>query len=245
MVKETLLTWTDLLQLPFAERIFLDDQSPDCNALRALQNAEMLGRFDRVQYHSVKHAPHSNFGIVASLALADTPYIMHLDDDVHVTAPASACRDAIERALEVLERDQKLLGFNLLTLDPRFHGADWFPAKPYAQTAGLHHPRRYYGTAACIIRRELLEKVTFDEIVAWGDKQPNNWEKLVTSSPDEFITGDLQTPFGVPEASYLFRATAEVSKTREGLYLFKHKLKQLLVNSPALLRAAQRAAGKA
>lgn len=228
LVRQAFLSWHDMLGLPFSDRIFLDDHSPDQSALKMLDQCGLKHKFNTVEYETSAHPLHSNFGIVKSLSMANTEYIMHLDDDVLVAASADKCRRYIDSALNTLERDRSLMGFNLLTLEPGFHGEDWLPGVPYDRSKNLCHPKRYYGTAASIIRRRLLDRVNYQQIVAWGATQPSNWEKLVTYSSTEFLTGELTTPFRAPPHSYYFKATARIPARDRLMFLIKNKIKAML-----------------
>lgn len=85
----------------------------------------------------------------------------------------------------------------------------------YPRQLGYSHPRKYYGTAASIIRRELLDRVPLEQIVSWGSNQPANWEKLVTNSTKNFATGPLKTPFESSLASQYFQATQASSRDEQ------------------------------
>jgi hypothetical protein len=228
MVLGAFSTWADLLDLPFAEKIFLDDRSPECGGLKLLASAQLLDKFTRAEYCTVKHPPHSNFGIVASMRLATTPYIMHLDDDVYVSGTPDDCKRAIDRAVHMMEQDPAIMGVNLLSLDPSFHGQEWLKGEPYGEQSGLFHPRKYFGAAASVIRRELLERVPFAQLMAWGENQPGVWEALVTNSPREFIAGTQDGLFSVKRTSYFFSATNEISTRVRFQYLARARLRRLL-----------------
>jgi hypothetical protein len=211
MVRSAINSWAEMLQLPFAEKIFLDDQSPNSAALSLLDACSMRGKFSRVLYHDIKHPPHSNFGIVASMRLATTPFILHLDDDVFATGTLDEFRSFIELAAGLMEDDSSILGCNMLTVDKHIHGTEWQPGKIYDRFPAWSHPQKYFGTGACLVRRELLQRVTFEQLMAWGAAQPATWEQLVTKSPAEFLTGPLKTPFGSRDAAFLYSATANAS----------------------------------
>ncbi len=228
MVSEAISSWADLLDLPFAEKYFLDDRSPDFGAFKLLASGHLLGKFTHAEYCTISHAPHSNFGILRSLELAATPYIMHLDDDVFVTDTADQCKEAINLAIHVMENDPAIMGCNLLHQDPSFHGAEWLSDEPYIEHASLFHPKKYFGAAASVIRRELLDRINFAQIMAWGEKQPGIWEALVTNSPKEFVVGAANSPFQVKRTSYFFSATNEISTRVRFQYLVKSKLKAFL-----------------
>lgn len=211
MVKSAISSWAEMLQLPFAEKIFLDDQSPNSAALSLLDACAMREKFSRVLYHDVKHPPHSNFGIVASMRLATTPLILHLDDDVFATGTADECRSFIELAARLMEADPSILGCNMLTVDKHIHGTEWQPGETYDRFPAWSHPQKYFGTGACLVRRELLQRVAFEQLMSWGAAQPATWEQLVTNSPAEFLTGPLKTPFGSRDSAFLYSATANAS----------------------------------
>ena len=109
MVLRALSSWGDLLDLPFAEKIFLDDRSPDLGALRLLASTHLLEKFTRVEYCSVAHPAHCNFGYVGAVQLAASPYILHLDDDVSVTGSQQECAQWIDLAIRVMEEEPELL----------------------------------------------------------------------------------------------------------------------------------------
>jgi len=213
IVRHALGTWGGLLSLPFQRRVFLDDQSPDCNAIRNLAAAGCLTAFDGVHYCSFAHPPHSNFGIVLSYELTDTPYILHLDDDVEVTGAVNASRAFVEEALHVLDTDPAILGINLLTLtDVAFDTQGlWKPDAPYDGPGGgpFAHPKAYFGTCASLIRRELLDVVGLDAIRGWGAEQPAHWERLVSRDPGAFLVSTAPTPFSVSQASFFDKSTTD------------------------------------
>jgi len=236
IVSRAMSTWSEFLSLPFGDTIFLDDHSPGHNATRLLQNCELENSFKRIEYETTTHPAQSNFGIVAAFNLADTPFIMRLDDDVHVTGNKSECSAFLARALNILREDQSILGMNLISMIPGKHGDDWMPGEGYARDADFTHPKKYFGTAASIIRRELLMRVPMTLIQSWGVDQPDNWERLVSQSPREFLTGGLVTPFASPLASYFFRATDERSDGEIGGYFIKAFIKKLIGKSPFSVR---------
>ncbi len=209
MVERTFRSWCDFLQLPFREKLFLDDQSPNFAALHLLQKSGALSSFTEVRYQTLAHTPHSNFGIVACLEMASTPYIVHLDDDVFVTTSASECLSYIQGMIDVMERDSSILGGNLITMDPAFHREEWLPGEPYKQNPAWSHPRKLFGTGACVLRRELLQRVPFSRILEWNSNQPAFWEVLVSHTPREFITGPLDTPFDSVRTAFFDSSTAQ------------------------------------
>jgi hypothetical protein len=210
MVFEALSSWSDLLDLPFAEKIFLDDRSPDCHALRLLQSTHMLEKFTRAEYCVTEHPPACAFGYVGALQLAASPYIMHLDDDVYFTGSQDEGRKLISEAIRVMEEDPAIMGINLRSLDPSFQGHDWLPGEPYREEPPFYHPRKYFGNAASIIRRELLERIPYSQLISWGEHQPGTWEMMVSRSPREFLTGELKTLFHVKRESYFLNSTNDI-----------------------------------
>ena len=205
----------------------------------------MRDKFSRVEYNQVKHPPHSNFGIVASMQMATAPFILHLDDDVFVKSSAAQCREFIELAAGLMADNPSILGCNMLTIDKHIHGSEWWPDKPYNRFPTWSHPQKFFGTSACLVRRELLQRVTFEQLMAWGSAQPATWEQLVTKSPAEFLTGPLQTPFRSSDSAFLYSATEKASLSK---YL-KHEYRLVIARSkakakrvlPAPLLAAYRA----
>lgn len=227
MVLRALTSWGDLLDLPFAEKIFLDDRSPDLGALRLLASTHLLEKFTRVEYCSVAHPAHCNFGYVGAVQLAASPYILHLDDDVSVTGSPQECAQWIDLAIRVMEEDPKIMGFNLLHLDPSFHGPDFLPDRPYREELGLYHPKKYFGNAVSIIRRELLGRLSYEELLRRGANQRGGWENEVSVSPAEFVVANKKTPFEVENTSYFYSATSEISTPGRLAHELRVKLRQL------------------
>jgi hypothetical protein len=219
MVKAAIDSWTDLLDLPFKQRIFLDDHSPKINGLRLLLSSKLIDKFDHVQYQTINHPPHSNFGIVASLELAHSPYILHLDDDVRIVAPVEECYEVIQEAIVTMGQDPTVLGCNLLSMDPKTYGTEWRPGEPHSSSGVLFHPNKYFGTAACVVRRSLLNRIPYPQIVLWGESQPSNWEQLVSNNPREFLARQFPTPFCVPSGSYFFNSMSRISMRGQLLFL--------------------------
>lgn len=207
IISTTLLTWHELLDLPFTERIFLDDRSPDFAASKLFHKLNLVDKFDRFEYTTLRHPPHSNFGIVGTLNLASTPYILHLDDDVSVVAPSAICFDWIDRCIRIMDADSSIFGCYLGRVGPET--CPWSPGKPYPTPLGqgFHHPLELFGTTASIIRRELLDRVGLAQIRKWGEKQPDNWEVLVSEKPENFLMNIGPTPFLATDNSYFFSST--------------------------------------
>ena len=196
LVRNAIKTWEQFLELPFGEKVFLDDASPDINGIRLLKQTNTLNKFDNVSYNTLIHAPHSNFGILSSMEICRSEYILHLDDDIKVTASYEDCRKFLEAALEALEKDENLLGINLLTMPNEFD-KNWFPGNDYSGSDIFAHPKKYFGTAACLIKRKLLERVSLADIINWGEKQPHTWEVLVSDDAASFLVSKVTTPFGL------------------------------------------------
>jgi hypothetical protein len=116
-------------QAPFHETIFLDDHSPNQCATHLLEKCGLKAVSTRIEYQKEPHPAHSNFGIVAAFSLAQTPFIMRLDDDAHVISDQDECKARISQTLEVLRADPSILGANLLTLKPGKDGEEWMPGK--------------------------------------------------------------------------------------------------------------------
>jgi hypothetical protein len=211
MVKQALASWSKFLKLPFAEKIFLDDRSPGFGGLNILAESSVLDLFTSVQYQTIAHAPHSNFGIVGCMQLASAPFILHLDDDVFAAQPTEECQKFIEAAIGVMEKEPSIMGCNMLTQHPATHGQEWLPGEKYQASPYWSHPNKLFGTGGCIIRRELVDRVPFGQLLAWGDNQPDTWERLVTNTPREFLTGPLKTPFGSLDSAFFYSATAKNS----------------------------------
>lgn len=233
LLRKTLATWRNLLDLPFAERIFLDDRSPDSAATRLLEEIGLAGKFDQVRYQDTPHPPHSNFGIVGSFELGSSPYLLHLDDDVKVSGPPGKLHAYIEQVLRILSGHPEILGINLLELNPGRQGfRDWAQGEPYG-TSGLYHPHKYFGTCASIIRRELLARGDFRQILGWNENQPGNWEVLVTRDTREFLVAPPGSPFSISLNSLLFQSTP--TRSLPGLLweCCKKELKGLYLNAVA------------
>lgn len=207
VVRSAMKTWKALVPLPFQRRIFLDDRSKDCLGIRMLAGVGLLENFEEVRYQNVAHPPHSNFGIVQVLTMGDSEYIMHLDDDVHLSGTGDEIRDWITAALRVLAQDESLMGINLLR---DASASAWGGVEKYAADERFAHPRQYFGTAASIIRRTLLDKVSIDQINAWGAQQPDVWERLVSDNPRRFLVARQPSPFVIQESAWLVTATSDV-----------------------------------
>jgi len=233
MVFGAVSSWADMLDLPFAEKIFLDDRSPDLGALQLLRSTQLLDKFTRAEYCTTSHPAHCNFGYVGSVQLATTPYIFHLDDDVYVNGSAEECRQAIDLAIHVMEEHPTIMGFSLLSLDPSFQGAEWLPDEIISEQPRVSHPKKYFGNAASVIRRELLERVDFAQLMTWGDNQPGGWEIMVSNSPKEFAIGELNTPFHVKRTSYFFSSTNDISTRVRLTYMARTQLRKLFAKNRA------------
>jgi len=208
LVRNAIQSWDKFLELPFAEKIFLDDGSPDINGIRLLKQTNILNKFDEVRYNSLIHPPHSNFGIVCSMTLCRGDYILHLDDDINVTGSYEDCLNLLERSIEVLERDENILGINLLTMPNEFH-QDWFPGQDYNDN--FAHPNKYFGTAACLIKKKLLERVSLTDIINWGEQQPHTWEILVSDAASSFLVNKAPTTFGLELDAWVYHSVTNKS----------------------------------
>jgi hypothetical protein len=210
LVANALGTWAPLLDLPFSERIFVDDGSPNALGLATLYRTGLHRSFDTLVFNARTHPPHSNFGIVECLTAAQTSLIVHLDDDVVVRgAPAHVAR-YLDECLTVMAADPSILGMALLSSEDI--PAVWGPNEAYARDARqapsfeLAHPKLFFGTAASVIRRELLERYPLEQLYADGD-QKLNWERLVSGDPAEFLVDCSSSPFTVEPAAWKHRAT--------------------------------------
>lgn len=225
LVRRAIQSWAKVLELPFAEKIFLDDSSPDLNGIKVLQSSNQINRFDCVRYNTMSHPPHSNFGILISLNLCKSDYILHLDDDIQIVGTHQDCINILEHGLTILNEDKNILGINLMHVD-RSAGGQWGPSKDYFGSDVFSHPIQYFGNSASLIRRELLEVVSLNEIFNWGKKQPTNWEELVSNSDDtsSFLVAKVGTPFTVDNDAWLFKSTFRVSTLETYKYLLLKKL---------------------
>lgn len=210
LVRNAIKTWEQFLELPFQEKIFLDDGSPDVNGIRLLKQTSILNKFDEIKYNTLVHAPHSNFGIINSMVICQGDYILHLDDDIKVTTSYEDCFKFIERSLEALEKDESLLGINLLTM-PKEFDRNWFPGNDYPGSDIFAHPKKYFGTAACLIKRKLLERVSLEDIINWGAQQPSTWEVLVSDDPASFLVSKVETPFGLDLDAWMYQSVSNKS----------------------------------
>jgi glycosyltransferase involved in cell wall biosynthesis len=215
-------SWENLLELPFVEKIFLDDGSPDINGIKALKLSLNLNKFNEVRYNTIIHPPHSNFGILSSMTLCRGEYILHIDDDIYITGSYQDYISIIEKSLNVLEQDKNILGINLLTMPSEFDKR-WFPGKDYSSSDDFAHPNRYFGTAACLIKRKLLEKVSLADIRNWGQQQPEVWEILVSDDVSSFLVTKVPTPFGLDLDAWVYQSTSGIN-----LRLIKYELKKIL-----------------
>ncbi|MEH2446552.1 MAG: hypothetical protein V7K18_12425 [Nostoc sp.] len=225
IVRRAIQSWVKLLELPFAEKIFLDDSSPDLNAMKLLQSSNQINHFDSVRYNTISHPPHSNFGILISLNLCKSDYILHLDDDIQIVGTHQDCINILEHGLTILNEDKNILGINLMHVD-RSAGGQWGPNKDYFGSDVFSHPIQYFGNSACLMRRELLEVVSLKEILNWGKEQPSNWEELISTSDNtsSFLVAKVGTPFTVDNDAWLFKSTFRVSTWETYKYLLLNKL---------------------
>lgn len=225
IVRRAIQSWAKVLELPFAEKIFLDDSSPDLNGIKLLQSSNQINRFDCVRYNTMSHPPHSNFGILISLNFCKSDYIFHLDDDIQIVGTHQDCINILEHGLTILNEDKNILGINLMHVD-RSAGGKWGPSKDYFGSDVFSHPLQYFGNSASLIRRELLEVVSLKKIFTWGKKQPTNWEELVSNSDDtsSFLVAKVGTPFTVDNDAWLFKSTFRVSTLEKYKYFLLKKL---------------------
>ncbi len=211
IVKEALETWDGLLDLGFCRRFFVDDRSPSCSATNALLMTSVSSKFDDIRYTPFCHPPHSNFGIVYSFDIADAPYILHLDDDVKVRGSRQKLLQTIQQAVELMDNDSNLLGINLLTLDkPDESQKQWKPKLDYSRdpSNSFAHPAKFFGTCASLIRRDLLNKMTLDEVISLGDAQPAGWEESVSHDTKQFLVSQSTTPFFVDQEAWSVTASS-------------------------------------
>ncbi|MEH2297420.1 hypothetical protein [Nostoc sp.] len=225
IVRRAIQSWAKVLELPFAEKIFLDDSSPDLNGIKLLQSSNQINRFDCVRYNTMSHPPHSNFGILISLNLCKSDYILHLDDDIEIVGTHQDCIKILEHGLTILNEDKNIMGINLMHVDTST-GGQWGSSKDYFGSDVFAHPIQYFGNSASLIRRELLEVVSLNKIFNWGKKQPNNWEELVSNSDDtsSFLVAKVGTPFTVDKDAWLFKSTFSVSTLERYKYFLLKKL---------------------
>jgi hypothetical protein len=230
LVTRALETWPSLLALPFAERIFVDDGSPHALGLATLCRTGLHRSFDRLAFNSREHRPHSNFGIVECLTAARTPLIVHLDDDITIRGDTERVAGYLGECLTVMAADPSILGMALLTYENT--PAVWGPGDAYVRDARttpsfeLAHPKRFFGTAASVIRRELLERYPLERLYADRDQQLN-WERLVSNDPTEFLVDCASSPFEVDPAAWKHRATyrwSAKSELRSFARLIKRRL---------------------
>ncbi|MEH1900904.1 MAG: hypothetical protein V7L04_05695 [Nostoc sp.] len=225
IVRRAIQSWAKVLELPFAEKIFLDDSSPDLNGIKLLQSSNQINRFDCVRYNTMSHPPHSNFGILISLNLCKSDYILHLDDDIQIVGTHQDCINILEHGLSILNEDKNIMGINLMHIDASA-GGQWGPSKDYFGSDVFSHPIQYFGNSASLIRRELLQVVSLNEIFNWGKKQPANWEELVSTSDNtsSFLVAKVGTPFTVDNDAWLFKSTFRVSTLERYKYFLLKKL---------------------
>lgn len=206
LVRNALKSWDEFLEIPFTERIFLDDGSPNINGIQLLKSSNVIHKFDEVKYNTLLHPPHSNFGIVNSMALCKGEYILHFDDDINVTGSYEECLNLLERGIDILDKDESILGINLLNM-PREFEKNWFPDQDYSGSGIFAHPKKYFGTAACLIKKKLLEKVSLTDIIEWGSQQPDIWEILVSDDVSSFLIAKDSTPFGLDLDAWVYQST--------------------------------------
>ena len=218
IVRGAIESWDKFLELPFAEKLFLDDGSPDANGIRILKLSQQICKFDHVKYNTLIHPPHCNFGTLASMTLCHNEYIMHIDDDIYVNSSYEDCLNFIERSIDVLDKDEKILGINLLSMPSEFDN-NWFPGKDYSGNGDFAHPNKYFGSAVSLIRKKLLEKVGLTDIIKWGAQQPNVWEILISDNPSSFLVSKVPTPFKVDLDTWAYSSTSDIS-----LNVIKHEL---------------------
>jgi hypothetical protein len=193
--------------------LFIDDGSPGALALSEMCASGLHRSFDSVQYNSREHPLHSNFGIIESLSAARTTFIVHLDDDVEVHASSTDLELYLGDCLAILASDASILGISLLTQDDGITLEEWRPSVRYSQsgsekiTVALAHPNRYFGTAACVIRRDLIDRHPRELVYAAGSDQTRNWEELVSTDPREFLVNCTASPFAVVPSAWKYRAT--------------------------------------
>ena len=209
IVRDAIQSWDKFLELPFAEKNFLDDGSPDINGIKILKLSTNLNKFSEVRYNTIIHPPHSNFGIINSMALCKGEYILHLDDDIRINGSQEDYINVIEKSLALLAQDEKILGINLLTMPSQFDN-NWFPGKDYYESDDFAHPKKYFGTAACLIKKKLLEKVSLTDIISWGEQQPDVWEILISDDVSSFLVTKVPTPFKVDIDTWAYSSTSEL-----------------------------------
>lgn len=203
LVRGAVQTWDKFLELPFAEKIFLDDCSPEVNAIRLLKASDNFSKFDCVRYNTVVHPPHCNFGTLFSMSLCQGEYILHIDDDIRITASPEECLEFVERSIDVLDKDENILGINILTMPNEFD-KNWFPGQDYRGRDDFAHPNKYFGSAASLIRKKLLDRVGLTDIINWGTQQPDVWEKLISHDPSSFLVSKVPTPFGLDLDAWVY-----------------------------------------
>lgn len=225
IVRSAIQSWAKLLELPFAEKIFLDDSSPDLNGMKVLQSSNQINHFDSVRYNTISHPPHCNFGTVISLNLCKSDYIFHLDDDIQIVGTHQDCINILEHGLTILHEDKNIMGINLMHVD-RSAGGQWGPSKDYFGSDVFSHPFQFFGSSGCLIKKELLEVVSLEKILNWGKKQPANWEELISNSDNtsSFLVAKVGTPFTVDNDAWLFKSTFRVSTLETYKYFLLKKL---------------------
>jgi len=208
IVENAMRTWHALLNLPFAEKIFLDDNSPNFNGLKILNKCKILENFDEIRYNSLKHAIHSNFGIVKSMSFCKHDYILHIDDDIKIIGSTQECFDYINKALQILDKDKSIIGINILSLTA-ITLPEWCGGRDYYEGGDYAYTNKYFGTAACLIRKQLLEDVGLDDVMNMGEHQRCSYEVLVSDAKKStsFLVAKTQTPFVIENSAWKFSTT--------------------------------------
>lgn len=226
IVRESISTWGELIEYNFNRRYFVDDRSIDFSGINVLGQSDIGEKFDQILFFPFSHSQHSNFGIVYSIEVANSDYVLHIDDDVVISGTKLQLEDYINKCVDLLNNDKSILGINILTLDPNLkYQKPWMPDAEYVRNnkLGFSHPKRYFGTCACIVRRELLNLVSLNDIVAYGSEQPAHWERIVSQDKFQFLVANVQTPFDVHPDAWSFTATSKSKVER----LAKKALRQL------------------
>ncbi|MBP5976993.1 hypothetical protein HW132_30805 [Brasilonema sp. CT11] len=206
IVRRAIESWDKILELPFAEKIFLDDSSPDFNGMKILQSSNQINNFDCVRYNTMTHPPHCNFGTLLSLNLCKSDYILHIDDDQKIVGTHQDCINILEHGLSILHEDKNILGINLMHID--VSTGKWSPSKNYLGSDIFSHPTQYFGSSSCLIRRELLDVVSLKDIFNWGKEQPANWEELVSKDTSSFLVAKVGTPFTIENDVFVYKSTS-------------------------------------
>lgn len=208
IVKESISTWTELLRYDFKDRYFVDDRSKNYSGIKILEQSSVAGKFDQIHVFPFSHAQHSNFGIVYSIEIANSSYVLHLDDDVMIKGTRSELIEYINKCVKLLDADKNILGINVLTLQLDLEAQKpWHPEKEYGDNSGFSHPYQFFGTCACILRRELLQRMSLDDVIANGPKQPKHWERIVSQDKHQFLVANAETPFVAHPKAWTITAT--------------------------------------